>query len=40
MYDVWLVESEIRFDGVRGEEELPVAVEDHQEAVQGLPKIR
>jgi len=31
-----LMEAEVGFDGVRGEKELTVAVQDHQEAVECL----
>ena len=33
MDDIWLMEPEVGFDGVRGEEQLPGAVQDHKEAV-------
>ncbi len=33
VYDIWLMEAEVGFDGVRREKQLPVAVQDHEEAV-------
>ena len=38
MYDIGLVEAEVGFDGMRGKEKLPVAIQDHQEPVQSLER--
>ncbi len=39
MNDVRLVESEVGFDGMSGKKQFPVAIQDHEEPVQGLEEI-